>query len=147
MSIELYGTEKLGQLVLRLINGLSRRLGISEGQSLLLSLAVIVVLISGFTFYDAYTHGARLNRPRSTAFQQMVGGLGMGAVSSPKWCFHAFDPRYESICYAAAYPVPGSYGYCPYDTIVATGFGELGKRTHHILLEAPAENREGKKDG
>lgn len=143
MSIELYGTEALGQLVLRFVRGLSRLLGISEGQSLLLFLAVIVVLITGFTFYDSYAHGARLNRPRSMAFQQMVGGLGMGAVSSPKWCFHAFDPRYESICYAAAYPVPGSYGYCPYDTIVATGFGELGKRTHHILLKAPG----GEKDG
>ena len=143
MSIELYGTEGLGRLVMRLIGSLSRRLGISEGQALLLLLAVIVVLISGFTFYDAYAHGARLNRSRSMAFQQMVGGLGMGAVSSPKWCFHAFDPRYESICYAAAYPIPGSYGYCPYDTIVATGFGELGKRTHHIILKAP----EGKNDG
>ena len=143
MSIELYGTEGLGRLVMRLIGSLSRRLGISEGQALLLLLAVIVVLISGFTFYDDYSHGARLNRTRTMAFQQMVGGLGMGAVSSPKWCFHAFDPRYESICYAAAYPVPGSYGYCPYDTIVATGFGELGKRTNQIQLKAP----EGKKDG
>ena len=143
MSIELYGTEGLGRLVLRLIRSLSRRLGISEGQSLLLFLAAIVVLITGFTFYDAYAQGYRLKNPRSMAFQQMVGGLGMGAVSSPKWCFHAFDPRFESICYAAAYPVPGSYGYCPYDTIVATGFGELGKRTHHILHKAP----EGKTDG
>lgn len=147
MSIELYGSETLGRLVLRLIYALSRRLSISEGQSLLLSLAVFVVLITGFTFYDAYAHGTRLKNPRSTAFQQMVGGLGMGAVSSPKWCFHAFDPRYESICYGAAYPVPGSYGCCPYDTIVATGFGELGKRTNHIILKAPEEIQKGKKDG
>jgi len=147
MSIELYGTESLGRLVLRFIRALSRRLGISEGQSLLLSLSVVVVLVTGFTFYDAYAYGVRLNRPETTAFQQMVGGLGMGAVSSPKWCFHAFDPRYESICYATAYPIPGSYGYCPYDTIVATGFGELGKRTHHIILEAPGEKKEGNKDG
>jgi hypothetical protein len=147
MSIELYGTETIGRMFLRLIRAQSRRLGVSEGQSLILSLAVIVVLIAGFTFYDAYAFGARLKRPETTAFQEMVGGLGMGAVSSPKWCFHAFDPRYESICYAAAYPVPGSYGYCTYDTVVATGFGELGKRANHIILEAPAENKRGDKDG
>ena len=137
MSIELYGTETLGRLVLRLIRSLSRRLGISEGQSLLLFLAGVIVLIIGFSFYESFAQEARLKDPESTAFQQMVGGLGMGAVSSPRWCFHAFDPRYESVCYGAVYPVPGSWGYCTYDTSVVTAFSELGKRTNRIQFKAP----------
>ena len=130
-------------MALRLIQGLSRRLGLSEGLSLLLLLASVMILIIGFTFYDSFAQQARLKNARYGAFQQMVGGLGMGAVSSPKWCFHAFDPRLESICYATSYPVPGSYGYCPYDTIVVTGFGELGKRSHFLLLKTPGEEKDG----
>ena len=143
MSIELYGTEALGGLVLGLVRRVSRRLGLSEGVSLLLFLAVAFIGILGFMIYDSFAFNARLKNPRHTAFQQMVGGLGMGAIQSPKWCLHAFDPRTESICYAAAYPVPGSYGYCPYDTTVVTGFGELSKRTNFMVLGAPRRKNDG----
>lgn len=143
MSIELYGTEALGGLVLRFVRGVARRLGLSEGLSLLFFLAGAFICILGFTIYDSFALDARLKNHRHAAFQQMVGGLGMGAIQSPRWCLHAFDPRTESICYATAYPVPGSYGYCPYDTTLVTGFGELSKRTHFLVIGAPR----GKNDG
>lgn len=143
MSIELYGTEALGHLVLRFVRGVARRLGLSEGLSLLFFLAGALICILGFTIYDSFALDARLKNHRHTSFQQMVGGLGMGAIQSPKWCLHAFDPRTESICYATAYPVPGSYAYCPYDTTVVTGFGELSKRTHFLVIEVSR----GKEDG
>jgi hypothetical protein len=143
MSIELYGTEALGRLVLRFARGVARRLGISEGLSLLFFLAGAFICILGFTIYDSFALDARLKNHRHTAFQQMVGGLGIGAIQSPKWCLHAFDPRTESICYATAYPVPGSYAYCPYDTTVVTGFGELSKRTHFLVIGVSR----GKDDG
>ena len=141
MSIELYGTEALGGLVLRLVRSVSRRLDLSEGLSLLLLLAGVVIGIIGFTFYDSFARDVQLRNPRHTMFQQMVGGLGMGAVSSPKWCLHAFDPRLESICYATAYPVPGSYVYCTYDGIVVTGFRAQAEKHHLLQFSAPDEGK------
>ena len=145
MSIELYGSEALGGLVLRLVRGVSRHLGLSEGLSLLLFLAAAFSGIVGFTVYDSLALQAWLRNPRHTAYQQMVGSLGMGAVSSPKWCLHAFDPRLESICYATVYPVPGAYVYCTYDGMVVTGFRAWDERHHFLKLRPPEEAEE--KDG
>ncbi len=144
MSIELYGTEAIGSLILRLVRRASRRLGLSEGLSLLLFLVVAVAGILGFTFYDSLARDARLRNPRHGIFQQMVGGLGLGAVSSPKWCLHAFDPRLESICYATVYPVPGSYAYCTYDAMVVTAFEASPIKSHSLLLRAPEDKGHGK---
>ena len=46
-------------------------------------------------------------------FQQMVGGVGLGAVTVPAWNFSDFDPRLQPNATDTLYPVPGGYGYSP----------------------------------
>lgn len=45
-------------------------------------------------------------------FQQMVGGLGMGAAL-PRWEYASYDPRLEAICTTLEFPIPGGYCYSP----------------------------------
>ncbi len=49
-------------------------------------------------------------------FQASVGGIGIGAISAPYWCFIVYDPRIESACTCLEWPVPGGYCYCPEHT-------------------------------
>jgi hypothetical protein len=46
-------------------------------------------------------------------FQQMVGGVGLGAVIVPAWNFSDFDPRLQPEAMDTLYPLPGGYGYSP----------------------------------
>jgi len=46
-------------------------------------------------------------------FQQMIGGVGMGAVTVPAWNFSDFDPRLQTESTDTLYPIPGGYAYSP----------------------------------
>jgi hypothetical protein len=48
-----------------------------------------------------------------TAFQQMTGGLGMGATVAPYYDFATFDPRLEPDCTCGLWPVPGGWLFSP----------------------------------
>jgi hypothetical protein len=55
------------------------------------------------------------NRDRSDqiAFQEMVGGLGMGATPAVYWDYQTYDPRLEPNCACELWPVPGGYPFSP----------------------------------
>jgi hypothetical protein len=57
------------------------------------------------------------SRPSARAavrdLQLTLGGLGLGAVASPAWSFHAFDPRLDPACDADSWPTPGGPCYAP----------------------------------
>jgi hypothetical protein len=59
------------------------------------------------------------------AFQKMVGGLGMGAISSPIWNFINFDPRIQSVDDSTLWPIPGGYSYSPDRTATVSYFEEI----------------------
>ena len=70
-------------------------------------------------------------RPATDAavrFQRTTGGLGIGAVMRPGWCFHALDPRIEIGCPTELRPLPGIVPYCPYETMSVTGGGATLRR-------------------
>ena len=50
---------------------------------------------------------------RQLRFQQMVGGVGMGAVLVPAWNFSDYDPRLQPEPIDMLYPIPGGYSYSP----------------------------------
>lgn len=57
--------------------------------------------------------GRRAGSREVLLFQRAVSGLGLGAVSSPAWTFHALDPRVDPTCEADSWPVPGGACYAP----------------------------------
>jgi hypothetical protein len=54
-------------------------------------------------------------RDHARQFQDLAGGLGIGATVRPRWCFINFDPRLER-CTCTEFPLPGGYCYCPEHT-------------------------------
>jgi hypothetical protein len=59
------------------------------------------------------------------AFQKMVGGVGMGAISTPIWNFINFDPRIQPIDDSTLWPIPGGYSYGPDRTGTVSYFEEI----------------------
>ena len=60
-------------------------------------------------------------------FQRMVGGLGMGAISTPVWNFINFDPRIMSVDDSILWPIAAGYPYGPDRTGTVTYFQEIPK--------------------
>jgi hypothetical protein len=58
-------------------------------------------------------------------FQRMVGGVGMGAISTPIWNFINFDPRIQPIDDSTLWPIPGGYSYGPDRTATVSYFEEI----------------------
>jgi hypothetical protein len=58
-------------------------------------------------------------------FQRAVGGLGMGAISTPIWNVVDYDPRIFSVEDCITWPVPGGYSYAPDRTATVSFFREF----------------------
>ena len=58
-------------------------------------------------------------------FQRAVGGLGMGAISTPIWNLMDYDPRIFSVEDCITWPVPGGYSYAPDRTATVSFFEEF----------------------
>ena len=125
MSLELFGTEVLGRLVLGFVKFIAKKLGISQGFTLLLVLAISTVSLCGFTAYDSTVTSSSLQNERVKAIQTCIGGLGIGAVNTPYWCLNAYDPRLEPQCYCTMEPVPAGYCYCPYHSSLVSYMEEI----------------------
>ena len=67
----------------------------------------------------------RIQLDQMIAFQRMVGGVGMGAISTPMWNFINFDPRIQSIDDSIIWPIPGGYSYGPDRTATVSYFEEI----------------------
>jgi len=59
------------------------------------------------------------------AFQRMVGGVGMGAISTPLFNFINYDPRIQPVDDSVTWPVPGVYSYGPDRTASIFYFEEI----------------------
>ena len=62
---------------------------------------------------DASYWSAPSGEPAMRLFQRSVGGLGMGAASTPAWNLLYYDPRLQPVDDSNLWPVPGSYPYSP----------------------------------
>ena len=47
------------------------------------------------------------------AFEQVVGGIGLGPATDPARCRPMFDPRIDAACSWRYAPLPGGDFFCP----------------------------------
>ena len=87
-------------------------------------LMVLVVLTALTIALDQYSW-KRIRTGQMVTFQRMVGGVGMGAISTPIWSFINFDPRIQSIDDSTLWPIPGGYSYGPDRTATVSYFEEM----------------------
>lgn len=90
----------------------------------LLFLAVLIALTVMMIALDQYSW-KRIHSDQMVAFQRMVGGVGMGAISTPIWNFINFDPRIQPIDDSTLWPIPGGYSYGPDRTATVSYFEEI----------------------
>jgi hypothetical protein len=90
----------------------------------LLFLMVLICLTLLAIAYDQYSL-KRVQSDQMVAFQRMVGGVGMGAISVPIWNFINFDPRIQSTDDSTLWPIPGGYSYGPDRTATVSYFEEI----------------------
>jgi hypothetical protein len=90
----------------------------------LLFLIVLIALTIFAIAYDQYSW-KRIHPDQMVAFQRMVGGVGMGAISSPVWNIINFDPRLQPIDDSTLWPIPGGYSYGPDRTATVSYFEEI----------------------
>jgi len=89
-----------------------------------LFLAVLIALTILTITLDQYSW-KRIQSDQMVAFQRMVGGVGMGAISVPVWNFINFDPRIQPIDDSTLWPIPGGYSYGPDRTATVSYFEEI----------------------
>ena len=87
-------------------------------------LIVLVALTVSMIAWDQYTW-KNLRSDQMVAFQKMVGGIGMGAISTPIWNFINFDPRIQPVDDSTLWPIPGGYSYGPDRTATVSYFEEI----------------------
>jgi hypothetical protein len=87
----------------------------------LMALVVLTVLAVAL---DQYSWKG-IQADQMIAFQKMVGGIGMGAISTPIWNFINFDPRIQPVDDSTLWPIPGGYSYGPDRTATVSYFEEI----------------------
>jgi hypothetical protein len=84
----------------------------------LMTLTVLAIVLDHYSW-------KRIRSDQMVDFQRMVGGIGMGAISTPIWNFINFDPRIQSIDDSITWPIPGGYSYSPDRTATVSYFEEI----------------------
>jgi hypothetical protein len=94
----------------------------------ILSYLLFLLILIGLTVlamsWDQYSW-ERIQSDQMVAFQRMVGGVGMGAISVPIWNFINFDPRIQPVDDSITWPIPGGYSYGPDRTATVSHFEEI----------------------
>jgi hypothetical protein len=93
-------------------------------RSYLFFLVVLIALTILTITLDQYSW-KRIQSDQMGAFQRMVGGVGMGAISTPIWNFINFDPRIQPVDDSITWPIPGGYSYGPDRTGTVSYFEEI----------------------
>ncbi len=93
-------------------------------RSYLFFLVVLIVLTVLTIAWDQYSW-KRIQSDQMVAFQRMVGGIGMGAISTPIWNFINFDPRIQPVDDSTLWPIPGGYSCGPDRTATVSYFEEI----------------------
>jgi len=93
-------------------------------QIYLIFLIILITLTISAITLDQYSW-KKVRSDQMVAFQRMVGGVGMGAISVPIWNFINFDPRVQPIDDSITWPIPGGYSYGPDRTATVSYFEEI----------------------
>lgn len=109
----------------------------SVGGLYVLLLAVTIVVCGLALSYD-YHRWRHLRRQNMIEFQRTMGGIGMGAISTPLWNMLNYDPRVQPVDDSNLWPIPGSYPYSPVGVSVVTLFLETPSEDLVIMMK-PAD--------
>jgi len=112
----------------------------------LLFLIVLICLTILAMAWDQYSW-KRIHSDQMVAFQKMVGGVGMGAISSPIWNFINFDPRIQPVDDSTLWPIPGGYSYGPDRTATVSYFEEIPVNQLFISPSPPPSPLGGEEKG
>jgi len=112
----------------------------------LLFLIVLIALTVLAIALDQYSW-KRIQSDQMVAFQRMVGGVGMGAISTPIWNFINFDPRIQPVDDSTLWPIPGGYSYGPDRTATVSYFEELPVNQLLISPSPPPSPPRGEEKG
>ncbi|HUU81279.1 MAG TPA: hypothetical protein VMW90_07515 [Acidobacteriota bacterium] len=93
-------------------------------RSYLTLLCILLVLTAAAIGMDTYVW-RHVQAEKVVAFQRMVGGVGMGAISTPLFNFINYDPRIQPVDDSVTWPVPGVYSYGPDRTASIFYFEEI----------------------
>jgi hypothetical protein len=93
-------------------------------RSYLTLLCVLLALTTAAIGMDTYVW-RHVQAEKVVAFQRMVGGVGMGAISTPLFNFINYDPRIQPVDDSVTWPVPGVYSYGPDRTASISYFEEM----------------------
>ena len=112
----------------------------------LLFLIVLITLTMLAMAWDQHSW-KRVRSDQMVAFQRMVGGVGMGAISTPIWNFINFDPRIQPIDDSTLWPIPGGYSYGPDRTATVSYFEEIPVNQFFIYPSSPPSPQRGEGKG
>ena len=115
-------------------------------QSYLVFLLFLITITLLAIFWDQYSW-ERIQSDQMVAFQRMVGGVGMGAISTPIWNFINFDPRIQPVDDSTLWPIPGGYSYGPDRTATVSYFEEFPVNQLLIPPLPPPSPCRGKEKG
>jgi len=115
-------------------------------RSYLFFLVVLIALTVLAIAWDQYSW-KRIHSDQMVAFQRMVGGVGMGAISTPIWNFINFDPRIQPVDDSTLWPIPGGYSYGPDRTATVSYFEELPVNQLLISPSPPPSPPRGEEKG
>ena len=115
-------------------------------RSYLFFLVVLIALTVLAIAWDQYSW-KRIHPDQMVAFQRMVGGVGMGAISTPIWNFINFDPRIQPVDDSTLWPIPGGYSYGPDRTATVSYFEELPVNQLLISPSPPPSPPRGEEKG
>jgi hypothetical protein len=107
---------------------------------ILIGLTVLAIAI------DLYSW-KRIQSDQMVAFQRVVGGVGMGAISTPMWNFINFDPRIQPVDDSTLWPIPGGYSYGPDRTATISYFEEIPVNQLLISPSPPPSPPRGEEKG
>jgi hypothetical protein len=95
-------------------------------RSYLTFLGILIIVTIAAIASDMY-FWKKVQVRKMTVFQEMLGGVGMGAISTPVWNFINYDPRIQPVDDSITWPVPGGYSYGPDRTATVSYFEEIPK--------------------
>jgi len=108
---------------------------------------IVLIALTVFTItLDQYSW-KNIQAKQMIGFQKMVGGVGMGAISTPIWNFINFDPRIQPIDDSTLWPIPGGYSYGPDRTATVSYFEEIPVNRLLIPPSPPPSPPRGEEKG
>ena len=87
-------------------------------------LGILIILTTVAIALDMYVW-RHVQAEKMAVFQRMVGGVGMGAISTPLFNFINYDPRIQPVDDSITWPIPGVYSYGPDRTATVSYFEEI----------------------